>query len=100
MQSLSSFFRDPGPGISLLTTIATYSIARLSSHLAVLRLVAWEHHAASYPQGVGRGCKAAQAATATLLRLASRLGSRTLERVQPGFQGKWIVPSACANTWP
>jgi hypothetical protein len=69
MQSLSSlFFRDPSRGISLPVKIATHSIARLSSHLAALRLVAWNDHAAS-------------------LRLASRLGSRTLERVQPGFQG-------------
>jgi hypothetical protein len=68
MQSLSSFFHDHRRDISLPAEIATHSIARLSSRLAALRLVAWNDHAAS-------------------LRLASRLDSRTLERVQPGFQG-------------
>jgi hypothetical protein len=87
MQSLSSFFSDRGRGISLPVKIATHSIARLSSRLAALRLVAWNGHAASHPQGAGRGCKAAHAATATLLRLASQLDRRALERVQPGFQG-------------
>jgi hypothetical protein len=68
MQSLLSFLRNHSRDISLPAKIATHPIARLSSPLAALRLVAWNGHAAS-------------------LRLASRLDSRTLERVQPGFQG-------------
>jgi hypothetical protein len=42
----------------------------------------WNNHSA-YPQGVGRGCKAAKAATATLsLRLALHPKNRTLHPVQ------------------
>jgi hypothetical protein len=68
MQSLSSFLRNHSRDSSLSANIATHPIARLTSPLAALRLVAWNGHAAS-------------------LRLANWLDSRTLERVQPGFQG-------------
>ena len=47
----------------------------------------WNNHSA-HPQGVGRGCKAAEAATATLsLRLAPHPHNRTLHPVQLRFLG-------------
>jgi len=44
-------------------------------------------HSSSHPQGAGRGCKAAEAATSTLSRLALHRDEHTLHSVQLRFPG-------------
>ena len=61
---------------------ATHPIARFLGHWSLLLLLAWDGHAASYPQGAGRSCKAAEAATDSLSRLAQQPKKRTLGCVQ------------------
>ena len=61
---------------------ATHPIARFLGRGSLLLHLAWDGHAASYPQGAGRSCKAAEAATASLSRLAQQPKKRTLGCVQ------------------
>ena len=67
---------------------ATHPRVRPDKRLAVSLLLAGPRGPAARPQGAGRGCRAAEAATAPLSSLRARHSpERTIKRVQLLFLG-------------